>query len=339
MRQTSGSIVSPSEFNNLVGIKPSVGLTSRYLVVPISERQDTVGPMARTVKDAAKVLQAIAGKDSNDNYTMAIPFNESLPDYVGACKLDGLQGKRIGVARNVIDLSATNDSAPIIAAFNNAIKIIASAGATIVEDANFTAYATYANSSIPESILQADFVSDIAKYFSELETNPTNIHDLAQLRNFTQHFPLEDYPNRDTGIWDAALAAGINNTSPEFWPMYQKNLYFGGKGGILGALERHNLDAVILPTGMAYPVSALVGAPLITVPLGAYPKGTQVEWNSRGDLVEQGPGTPFGISFMGAKWSEESLIEMAYAFEQRTSVRGTLSHYIQPRTELKDVVI
>ncbi|KAJ9193918.1 hypothetical protein DTO166G4_5850 [Paecilomyces variotii] len=337
--ETSGSIVSPSEFNNLVGIKPSVGLTSRYLVVPISERQDTVGPMARTVKDAAKVLQAIAGKDSNDNYTMAIPFNESLPDYVGACKLDGLQGKRIGVARNVIDLSATNDSAPIIAAFNNAIKIIASAGATIVEDANFTAYATYANSSIPESILQADFVSDIAKYFSELETNPTNIHDLAQLRNFTQHFPLEDYPNRDTGIWDAALAAGINNTSPEFWPMYQKNLYFGGKGGILGALKRHNLDAVILPTGMAYPVSALVGAPLITVPLGAYPKGTQVEWNSRGDLVEQGPGTPFGISFMGAKWSEESLIEMAYAFEQRTLVRGTLSHYIQPRTELKDVVI
>lgn len=307
--------------------------------MPISERQDTVGPMARTVKDAAKVLQVIIGKDSNDNYTMASPFNGSLPDYVGACKLDGLKGKRIGVARNIIELSATNDSIPIISAFNEAVKIITAAGATIVDDTNFTAYATYINSSVPESILQADFVSNIAKYFSELETNPNNIHNLAELCNFTQHFPLEDYPTRDTGIWDAALAADINNTSPEFWPMYQKNLYFGGEGGILGALERHKLDAVILPTGMAYSVPALVGAPLITVPLGAYPNGTKVEWNSRGDLVKQGPGTPFGISFMGAKWSEESLIGMAYAFEQRTLVREKLRHYIQPRTELKDVVI
>lgn len=322
-----------------MGIKPSVGLTSRYLVVPISERQDTIGPMARTVKDAAKVLQVIAGKDTNDNYTMASPFDGSLPDYVGACKLDGLKGKRIGIARNVIELAAKNDSAPIIAAFNEAAQVITSAGATIVEDTNFTAYATYANSSIPETLLQADFISDIANYFSELELNPNNIHDLAELRDFTQNFPLEDYPNRDTGIWDAALAAGINNTSPEFWPMYQTNLYFGGEGGILGALERHSLDAVILPTSMAYPVSALVGAPLITVPLGAYPKDTKVEWNDRGDLVEQGPGTPFGISFMGAKWSEELLIEMAYAFEQKTLVRGKLSHYVQPRTELEDVVV
>ena len=90
-QQTSGSILSPSNVNNLVGIKPTVGLTSRTLVIPISQRQDTVGPMARTVKDAAYVLQAIAGKDPLDNYTLAEPF-DTPPDYVAACNFSSLKG-------------------------------------------------------------------------------------------------------------------------------------------------------------------------------------------------------------------------------------------------------
>ena len=90
--------MSPSQKGNLVGIKPTVGLTSRYLVIPISEHQDTVGPMARTVKDAAIILQAIAGKDRNDNYTAAIPFDcDKMPDYVAALDKDGLAGARIGI--------------------------------------------------------------------------------------------------------------------------------------------------------------------------------------------------------------------------------------------------
>lgn len=326
--------------SNIVGIKPTVGLTSRYMVVPISERQDTVGPMARTVKDAAKILQAIAGKDPNDNYTLASPFDtaKDLPDYVAACNLSGLAGRRIGVPRNVLTTWASNSSSALIVAFESAISVVAGAGATIVEDANFTAFDAYIKSSVPDSILYADFISDMSKYLAGLETNPNNLHSLADVRRFTQNFPLEDYPDRDTGVWDSALAANITNTSPAFWSLYQKNLYFGGEGGLLGALERNNLDAVILPTDFAYAIPALVGSPAITVPLGAYPEGTPVQYNSRGDLVQVAPGIPFGISFLGAKWSEEALVGMAYAFEQRTLVREKLDRYIAPRTELVDVV-
>lgn len=338
--QTSGSIISPSEMNNIVGIKPTVGLTSRYMVVPISERQDTVGPMARTVKDAAKILQVIAGKDPNDNYTLASPFETSrdLPDYVAACNVSGLAGRRIGIPRNVIDAGASNSSSPVMEAFESAISIIATAGATIVEDTNFTAFDVYTKSNVPDSVLYADFISDIAKYLAGLKTNPNDLHDLADIRRFTQNFPSEDYPDRDTGIWDSALAANITNTSPAFWPLYQQNLYFGGEGGVLGALERHNLDAVILPTSFAASIPALVGSPVVTVPLGAYPADTPVKYNGRGDLVQVAPRIPFGISFLGAKWSEEALIGMAYAFEQRTLVREKLERYIAPQTELVDNV-
>lgn len=336
--QTSGSIVSPSEVNNIVGIKPTVGLTSRYLVVPISERQDTVGPMARTVKDAARLLQVIAGPDPKDNYTLSSPFGSNLPDYIAACKLSGLQGKRIGIPRNVIAALQEDYMGPYIAAFDAAVSVIAAAGATIVDSTNFTAFDAFINSTVPDSVLFADFISDLATYLSELKTNPNNLHSLEDVRSFTQHFPLEDYPARDTGVWDAALAAGINNTSPQFWPQYQQNRYFGDEGGVLGALKRYNLDAVILPTDFAYPVPAVVGAPIVTVPLGAYPNGTAVQRSPPWNLVEVAPGIPFGISFMGAQWSEESLIGMAYAFEQRTLVRDKLKRYIEPRTQLKDVV-
>lgn len=90
--ETSGSILSPSDVNGVVGIKPTVGLTSRYLVIPISEHQDTIGPMARSVKDAAYVLQSIVGPDANDNYTSVYPF-ETTPDYVAACSFDSFAGK------------------------------------------------------------------------------------------------------------------------------------------------------------------------------------------------------------------------------------------------------
>jgi Asp-tRNA(Asn)/Glu-tRNA(Gln) amidotransferase A subunit family amidase len=331
--QTSGSILSPSENNNIVGIKPTVGLTSRYMVIPISQRQDTIGPMARTVKDAAMILQAIAGPDKNDNYTLASPFGSHPPNYVAACKLSGLKGKRIGIPRNVINtLDASSE--PIVSAFEAAVSVISQAGATIVDDANFTGYDEYLNTSIPGAVVAADFISDIASYLSKLKTNPNNIHNLEDIRRFTQQSPLEDYPSRDTGIWDLALARGINNTSPEFWPLHLQSLYYGEEGGLTGALSRNKLDAVILPTAVAYDIPAIIGAPAVTVPLGSFPAGTPIEYNERGNLVEKAPGIPFGISFLGPRWSEESLIGMAYAFEQRTLVRKKLQRYIEPRSDL-----
>ncbi|RAK96637.1 putative amidase [Aspergillus ibericus CBS 121593] len=335
--ETAGSILLPGDRNNIVGIKPTVGLTSRYMVIPISERQDTVGPLARTVKDAAMLLQAIAGQDPKDNYTMASPFGERLPDYLAACKLSGFQGKRIGIPRNVIDYLGPAGT-PITSAFETAVSVISRAGATVVDNANFTAYSSFYDSLNPAIVEAADFTTNIATYLSKLKRNPINILSLEDIRYHTQHNPWEDYPSRDTGIWDQVIALGLNNTSPAFWPLYQETLYFGEEGGLLGALSRNNLDAVILPTLVAYGIPAILGTPVITVPLGAYPDGTPVEHNSRGDLVQRAPGIPFGISFLGPKWSEEQLIGMAYAFEQRTLVRDQLRRYLEACTELEDVI-
>ncbi|KAL8916552.1 MAG: hypothetical protein Q9172_006253 [Xanthocarpia lactea] len=336
--ETSGSILSPSEVSNIVGIKPTVGLTSRALVIPISERQDTVGPMARTVKDAAYLLQAIAGKDSDDNYTLAQPF-ENPPDYVGACNYSSLKGKRIGIPRNVI--TPGEDDGPVLAAFNAAIQIIRRAGATIVDNVNITEYALdkYLNSNNSLIVLEADFVADLPlNYLSKLATNPNNVQNLVDVRNFTQTFPPEDYPDRNTGVWDEALALGFNNTSPQFWAAYQENLVVGGSQGVLGILANYSLDALILPTHYSPGLPALVGTPVVTVPLGKSPANTTVVYNERGTLVENAPNIPFGLSFLGTAWSEASLIGFAYAYEQRTMVRDQVEPYLIPQTELADVI-
>ena len=313
-----------------------MGLTSRYLVVPVSEHQDTIGPMTRTVKDGAKLLQVISGLDSNDTYTDASPFKHKIPNYLAACKLSGLQGKRIGIAQNVIDESAEK-VAHATEAFEYAIKTIVDAGATVIQNTDFIAYSQWKKREY-NPVTRMDFVSNLAQYLSRLERNPRNIRNIEDLRRFTRSFPKEEYPARNTRNWDTVIEAGLSNTSAEFWPTYQQNLYFGGEGGILGALERHNLDAVILPTVLAASIPALVGTPIITVPLGAAPCATSVEKETTWDAVEMAPGVPFGVSFLGAKWSEETLLEIAYAFEQRTLVRQRLKRYISPRVDLTDIV-
>lgn len=298
------------------------------MVIPLSERQDTIGPLAQTVKDAAMLLQAIAGPDDKDNYTLASPFAAKLPDYLAACKLSGLQGKRIGIPRNVIDYLGPA-GAPIVSAFQNAVTIIRAAGATVVDNTNFTAYNDFYGSLKPAIVVAADFSTNIKSYLKNLEQNPNNIYSLEDIRNFTQHGALEDYPSRDMGLWDQTIALGMNNTSPSFWSLYQQTLYYGGEGGLLGVLSRDKLDAVILPTLVGFDIPAVVGTPGITVPLGAYPDGTPVEYNTRGDLIQRAPGIPFGISFLGQKWSEEELIGMAYAFEQQTLVRNRLKRSLK----------
>ncbi|KAL4883231.1 amidase signature domain-containing protein [Aspergillus karnatakaensis] len=339
--ETIGSIILPSEKSNVVGIKPTVGLTSRYMVVPVSEHADTIGPIARTVRDAALVLQAIAGADAYDNYTLASPFQTAIPDYIAACNPNGLQGKRIGIPRNVLNALPkyfTSTASPINSAFEDAVAVIEKAGATIVEGTNFTAYEAFLQSQIFQRVIAADMLSGLANYLSALTNNPNNLRDLWDIRDYTQRSSQEDYPSRDTQLWDMALFAGLNNTSPDFWPMYQQSLYFGDEGGLLGALARNGLDAVILPSLLAGEIPGIIGSPVITVPVGALPADTSVRYNTRGDLVDAAPGIPLGLSFLGPKWSEDSLIAMAYAFEQRTLARGALQRIVEPKTELQDVL-
>jgi len=260
------------------------------MVIPVSEHQDTVGPMARTVKDAAYILQIIAGIDHRDNYTRAIP-NGFVPDYVSACKAGALSGMRLGIPRNVISLFSNDTTDSMLESFGNALDVCREAGATIVEDANFIAAVDFLNSTLPTSIVNADFLANIPEYFKLLTYNPFNIASVAGLRDFTQSFFMEDYPDRDTGLFDQALQQGWNNKDSRFWAAFQQNLYYGKEGGLLGALRRHDLDAVILPSNFGPHFAAALGSPIVSVPLGAYPVGTPVMKNS-GGLVESAPNIP-----------------------------------------------
>ncbi|CAJ2503885.1 Uu.00g112790.m01.CDS01 [Anthostomella pinea] len=336
--ETDGSIVSPSNVNNLVGIKPTVGLTSRYLVIPISEHQDTVGPMARNVKDAAYLLSAIAGTDANDNYTSAMPFEE-VPDYAGACDYFALGGKRIGVPRNLFDITGYEGQyGPIVAAFNASLDVLRAAGATVVDNIYLEGYDTLATANFENVVLQADFVTNLAAYLAKLTVNPHNITNLAELQEFTQSFPLEEWPSRDTEIWQEALDLGFGNEKPDVWSNYTANQYYGGLLGITGAMHNLSLDALVMPTTFSSYLPAIIGSPIVTVPLGAYPANTTVIPNQRGNLVDTGPNVPFGLAFLGEHFSEEKLIGMAYAFEERTKVRNSIKPYIRPQTEMVDFI-
>lgn len=132
---------------------------------------------------------------------------------------------------------------------------------------------------------------NLQTYLDSLTYNPNKITSLTALRQFTQLSPAEEYPDRDTKIWDDALK-GWNNTDPRFWPAYLDYLYFGEEGGLLGAVQRHSLDAVIMPSKIAASWAAMVGAPIVSVPLGSYPPDEPVVETSRG-LIDSGPNIPY----------------------------------------------
>jgi amidase len=298
------------------------------MVIPVSEHQDTVGPMARTVRDAARLLQVLTGVDVNDTYTLASSVRNQTPNYPASCRLSGLKNKRIGIARNVMTESPF-DIQYTMSEFEQAISTMEEAGAIIIDNADFTAFREWKKRKY-NPVTRADFASNIVQFLGQLDYNPNRINSLESLRAFTQNHPAEDYPSRNTANWDVAIDQHLDNKCPEFEHMYQRNLFLGGEGGILGALDRHNLDAVVLPTAVAFEIPSLVGTPIITVPLGAATPDTPVTMEASGDVVEMAPGIPFGISFLGAKWSEQTLIEIAFAFEQRTQIRGGLKRHIEP---------
>ena len=181
-------------------------------------------------------------------------------------------------------------SPPIVEVFDQALKILQSTGVTVVEDTDFSAAEEFWNANLSTVILEADILINLPTYLASLTYNPRNITTVADLREFTQSFALEEYPERDTGLWDQALLLW-NNTDPRFWPVYQRIMYYGGQGGVLGAIERYDLDAVMLPSIIAPDWTVTVGSPILTVSLGSFPSREHVISNTWG-LVETAPNIP-----------------------------------------------
>jgi amidase len=336
---TGGSITMPATQNNVVGFRPTVGLTSRHLVIPHSLRLDTVGTMTRTVKDAAYLMKAIVGQDAKDPITAQIPF-KIAPDYVAACIGTGLQGKRIGISPILMDFCNLFTYDLPEAKFAEALDLMRGARAEIVDGIKFIGpcLGLIAQASLPYYPRNAvDFSTDLPKYLSKLSTNPNNIQSLSDLRDFTQKTPAEQNPFCDTDIWDTVL----DMTADEISGSYKshaaiENKYFGD-WGIIGAFEHFKLDAFVTwgPVASMF-CSRAGGLPAVTVPLGKL-RETDLYMQDDGS-ADSAPNKPFGITFVGPRYSEETLFGIAYAFEQLTLARKEVRPVFVPRTELADVL-
>ncbi|KAL3959239.1 hypothetical protein ACCO45_007401 [Purpureocillium lilacinum] len=336
-----GSITAPAHVANVVAVKPTLGLTSRYLVIPYAEHADTIGPIARSVKDAAYLLSAIAGVDHKDGYTSEIPQEMKNRDYSKACTISGLEGRRLGVPRHLLSQRRGSPGKDSVArSFDAALDVMKNLGADIV-DVELPGVKKLLDSHVKEflAVLDADFVTNLSQYLSQLTSNPNKVNSLESVLEFTQNSPEEEYPRRNTVRWEQALARGYDNTAPKA-RQHQKVIddLLGGPDGLDGVLRKKTLDAVIFPSTELTLLTVLIGSPIITVPLGFAPDTTPSRQSSSGYLNETGPNAPFGLAFAGSKWSEELLFGMAYAWEQASQVRGKVKPFVQPKTELEDIV-
>ena len=307
--ETDGSIVCPSSACGLVGIKPTLGLVSRSGIIPIAHSQDTAGPMARTVADAAALLAALSGVDTRDSATAAARTH-IVTDYSSALNDGALRGARIGVARNFFGF---NDKVDRV--MEEAIAAMKSAGATIVDPANIT---TAGQLGDPEfEVLLYEFKADLNAYLASLGSSAPH-KTLAALIAFNEQNRDREMPYFGQEIFVRAQAKGPL-TTPAYRTARARCLRLSRTEGIDAALAKHRVTALVAPTGSpAWPTdlingdhfmggsstpSAVSGYPSVTVPAG---------------FVH---GLPVGISFIGPRWSDAALISLAYAFEQATKMR------------------
>ncbi|EJU00898.1 amidase signature enzyme [Dacryopinax primogenitus] len=245
--ETDGSIVCPSNQNNLVGIKPSVGLVSRSGVIPISEHQDTVGPMCRWVTNSAALLTAIAKRDVRDNYTLAAPA--LVPDYTTALNANALQGARIGVPRIVFDQDNYTGNDPYVnVVFNQAIETLKSLGATIVDPADLPDAIEITQSNNETVVLNTDFKIDLNRYLANLVEVPTGVRTLADviaynLANLELELPT-NYSDQSEFI-AAEATTGFNSS---YYTALYDDYALGRTNGIDAALQMYKLDALIMPS-------------------------------------------------------------------------------------------
>ncbi|KAJ3889722.1 amidase signature enzyme [Lentinula edodes] len=340
--ETDGSITCPTGNNNLAGVKPSVGLTSRAGVIPISEHQDTVGPMARSITDAAIVLSLIAGKDPNDNFTLAQP--PIVPDYTKALNPNALVGARIGVPRKVFidgsDLTGNGSESAIGLAFEKALDVMRELGATVVDPADLPSAEEIARSNNETVVLDTDFKIQINAWLEGLISIPSGVRSLADLIAFDNANPSLEEPVNFTSQSEFIASEATTGFTDAYFQSLAFDKELGGAQGIDAALEMFDLDALVLPAqGLTTVPAAIAGYPIVTVPLGFFPSNVTI--GSAGpETVYPAPGVPFGLSFLGTAFSEFDLIGFAFAYEQKTKTRLERRAFPAaiPKTQLKDIL-
>jgi amidase len=308
--ETDGSIVCPSAVNALVGIKPTVGLVSRSGIVPISHSQDTAGPMARTVADAAALLTALVGVDSRDPATAAAP-RASPANYVAALNANALQGARIGVARaQFFGYSPSTDRL-----VDAAIAEMKARGATIVDPADI-ATATMLDACELEVLLY-EFKANLNTYLAS-RGPAVAVHSLEELIAFNERERAREMPYFGQELLLRAEDKGPL-TAREYLDARSTCRGLARDRGIDAVMTMHRLDAIVAPTlGPAWPTDLLngdhfLGASSTPAAVAGYPNIT-VPAGYVGEL-------PVGMSFIGRAWSEAHLISLAYAYEQATKHR------------------
>ena len=323
--ETDGSIVNPAGACGIVGIKPTVGLSSRAGVIPISHTQDTVGPMARTVADAAAVLGALTAADGRDAATAA-KQRKVHSDYRAFLDAGGLRGARIGVARKgVSGYDAATDRI-----FEDAIRAIGDAGAEVIDPADIPTVDDGRLGASEMVIMQTEFKHGIAAYLATrivVDADLPQPRTLADLIRFNEEHAEQELVHFGQERFEQALKSG-----PLDGEAYLQALATGrrlaAREGLDAVLDEYGLDALVAPTGgPAWPLdpragdtflggssrcAAVAGYPLVTLPAGFVSHGA--ETGARINL-------PVGLTFMGRAWSEPTLIRLAYAFEQITQVR------------------
>ncbi len=307
--ETDGSIVCPSSANGIVGIKPTVGLTSRAGIIPISHSQDGAGPMARTVSDAAILLGALAGVDPDDSAT-AGSQGKSYTDYTRFLDPNGLKGAKIGVVRKYYGFHDGVD-----ALMNTAIEEMKRAGATVVDPADIATIGKFDESEL--LVFLYELKADLNNYLARLGP-AAPVHTLKDIIDFNERNKEKEMPYFGQDLFLKAEAKGPLTTK-EYLDALEKNHQLSRTQGIDAIMDKFQLDALVAPTGGpawitdlvdgdhfaggSSSAAAVAGYPNINVPAGFF------------------FGLPVGISFFGRAWSEPTLIKLAYSFEQATKFR------------------
>jgi len=291
--ETSGSILSPATANSVVGIKPTVGLVSRSGIIPIMHTQDTAGPLARTVADAAAVLGALAGRDPADPATWASD-GHLHSDYRAFLDREALRGARLGVCRDVM---AQCDAQQLVV-MEAALTALRAQGATVVDPVELAV----AKDPHDRAAMVHEFKPNLNAYLARLDS-AVPVHSLRELIEFNSRHAKAMLRYGQTLLVAAESKSGTL-TEPEYVRALAHGIWRTTACGIDQALETHHLDALVFPGSFGASIAARPGYPSVCVPAGY-----------------TSDGRPLGITFTAKAWSEPHLIALAYAFEQATLLR------------------